>query len=200
MQHNDTSSSLVRRKPLRYEKSQSADLSSAREGNEEAIPLVSMGDGHERISSLPGHASVRVSGPAYPHTIEGRQSPLTPVNDRRFLQDARVMNQTKTVSPQTHQHVLSNDYDDYDSGMMRPPTAKASQPRNVKMWSSKWLHPATLIGFVVLFIALLLALALLFHYSNRDHGLSTQLSSNHYSWTYGPTALLVLRPLRMATS
>ena len=168
------------------------DLSSGRERNEEAIPLVSMGGGDEKISSLPGRASARTSGPAYPHIIEGQQLPAIPANDQRFMQDAGDINQTKTVPPQTHRQSLTDDYDDYDSGLMKPSTAKASQPSNFEMWSSKWLHPATLIGFFVLFIALLLALVLLFHFSNQNHGLSTQISANHYSWTYGPTALLVL--------
>ena len=66
------------------------------------------------------------------------------------------------------------------------------QSTSSKLWSPRWLAPLTLSAFVVLFIGLLLALVLLLHYANQRHGLSTQLTSNHYAWTYGPTALLVL--------
>jgi hypothetical protein len=61
-----------------------------------------------------------------------------------------------------------------------------------RMWNTKWLRPATILSLGVLNIALLVNLVLLFHFVQQNNGLSTQLSSNHYSWTYGPTALLVL--------
>jgi hypothetical protein len=59
------------------------------------------------------------------------------------------------------------------------------------LWNTKWLHRTTLLGFCCLFAAILLALVLLYHFAQVKDGLSTQETSNHYAWTYGPTALLV---------
>jgi hypothetical protein len=60
------------------------------------------------------------------------------------------------------------------------------------MWNTKWLHRATLWGFCGLFAAIILTLVLLYHFSQANHGLSTQEQSRHFAWTYGPTALFVL--------
>ncbi len=56
------------------------------------------------------------------------------------------------------------------------------------LWNSIWLQRVVLIGFGSLFAALFVALVLLYYFSGVDHGLSTQISRNKYSWTYGPTA------------
>ena len=62
----------------------------------------------------------------------------------------------------------------------------------LKLWNPIWLHWMTLCGLVIIFIMLGLTVIILYVVSERNHGLSTQKSSNHYSWTYGPTALLVI--------
>ena len=51
-----------------------------------------------------------------------------------------------------------------------------------------WLWRTTLIGFVLVFVLLVVSLVVAYHFSNLHHGLSAQISRNHYSWTYGPTA------------
>lgn len=56
------------------------------------------------------------------------------------------------------------------------------------LWNSIWLHKAVLIGFCALFVALFIALILLYHFSRVNQGLSVQTSTNKYSWKYGPTA------------
>lgn len=56
------------------------------------------------------------------------------------------------------------------------------------LWNSIWLHKVVLFGFCALFTALFVALVLLYCFSGISHGLSTQISRNEYSWTYGPTA------------
>jgi hypothetical protein len=60
-----------------------------------------------------------------------------------------------------------------------------------KMWNPGWLSAMSLICFMCLFAALVLALILLWHYSNLYNGF-TLISLNHYAWTYGPTAVLVI--------
>lgn len=39
-----------------------------------------------------------------------------------------------------------------------------------------------------MFLLFVILLIILFHLSNLHNGLSAQTSSDHYSWTYGPTA------------
>lgn len=58
-----------------------------------------------------------------------------------------------------------------------------------------WLPPSltrvSLSIFVVILLGLVVALRVIKHQVDRDRGL-TIITSNHYTWTYGPTAILVL--------
>ena len=60
--------------------------------------------------------------------------------------------------------------------------------RGRPMWNPFWLWRTTLIGFILVFVLLVTSLIIVYHFSNLHHGLSTQISSNYHSWTYGPTA------------
>ena len=60
------------------------------------------------------------------------------------------------------------------------------------MWNPFWLHSLVLSAFVVLFLALLTGLIILWHFVEVEHGISTDITNNHYAWTYGPTTLLVV--------
>lgn len=64
----------------------------------------------------------------------------------------------------------------------------SDEEKGRKMWNSFWLWRTTLIGFMLIFVLLVMALAILYHFSKLHHGLSTQKTHNHYSWTYGSTA------------
>ena len=69
------------------------------------------------------------------------------------------------------------------------------QPRSnehLSLWRSAWLHKRTLIALQLLFISLLVSLLVLWHYDLTHQGIRITLSSNHYAWTYGPTAILVI--------
>ncbi|KIV81445.1 hypothetical protein PV11_03634 [Exophiala sideris] len=66
----------------------------------------------------------------------------------------------------------------------------ADQP--TAMWNPIWLHVVVLGNYAALALLFLIALVVLYVYSERNHGISTQWSSNHYLWTYGPTAVLTL--------
>lgn len=55
-------------------------------------------------------------------------------------------------------------------------------------WTPFYLQPATLIGFVVVYLVLLLALVILAVADAKRNGIATAKSSEHYLWTYGPTA------------
>lgn len=65
---------------------------------------------------------------------------------------------------------------------------KSDEEKGQKMWNPFWLWPTTLIGFILILFLLVMALVVLYHFSNLRNGLSTQNSRDHYSWTYGPTA------------
>ena len=69
---------------------------------------------------------------------------------------------------------------------------------SVRMWNSIWLNPFVLMGFTILFAAMFVATLLLYHFSEIHHGLSTQISTNRYSWTYGPTARKTFYDLAIA--
>jgi hypothetical protein len=80
-----------------------------------------------------------------------------------------------------------------------PVLSKRQEPDNLpggqfdgqKMWNPGWLSTMSLICFMCLFAALVLTLLLLWHYSNLYNGF-TLISLNHYAWTFGPTAILVI--------
>lgn len=68
-----------------------------------------------------------------------------------------------------------------------PNTTETSRPtRNF------WLTRIVLIGFATVFIACAGALVGLWRLISSENGLVLSISSSHYSWTYGPTAVLVV--------
>jgi Protein of unknown function (DUF3433) len=61
-----------------------------------------------------------------------------------------------------------------------------------EFWSPKWLHRRTLLVFMALFAAFDASLIALWRSNKAQNGFRLTLSSNHYAWTYGPTAVLVV--------
>ena len=57
-----------------------------------------------------------------------------------------------------------------------------------RLWSPLSLRRSALLSFLVLFLLLIIALALLFHISTRDGHLVSVDQRFHYIWVYGPTA------------
>lgn len=62
------------------------------------------------------------------------------------------------------------------------------QPEQLTMWNPLSLHRSILVTFIALSGAMTIALGLLYRFSVVNNGIGTQLTANHYSWTYGPTA------------
>jgi len=56
------------------------------------------------------------------------------------------------------------------------------------MWNPVWLQYTILIALIATFCLIGAALGLLYHFSQIHSGISAQITTNHYSWTYGPTA------------
>ncbi|KAL6786618.1 hypothetical protein J3E68DRAFT_420134 [Trichoderma sp. SZMC 28012] len=79
----------------------------------------------------------------------------------------------------------------FDQPSLAPPP---KWPRNSHsaLWAPIWLSKVTLIAFAITFLLMLLATALLFHFSEIHNGISVQREANHYAWKYGPTAVLVV--------
>ncbi|SMR54528.1 unnamed protein product [Zymoseptoria tritici ST99CH_3D1] len=61
-----------------------------------------------------------------------------------------------------------------------------------RYWISTWLRKWTLIALVALFTAMCVSLLVLWRLNKSQNGFRTTLSTNHYAWTYGPTAILVV--------
>ncbi|KAK0614501.1 hypothetical protein B0T14DRAFT_528606 [Immersiella caudata] len=57
-----------------------------------------------------------------------------------------------------------------------------------KLWTPFFLRRPTLVVFIVIFVLLMLAFAILFGISNRDQGLASANPNWYYLWVYGPTA------------
>lgn len=55
-------------------------------------------------------------------------------------------------------------------------------------WTSTYLHTATLLGFAIAFLVLLLAVIALSVVDAKQDGIANARSSEHYLWTYSPTA------------
>ncbi|KAI1740291.1 hypothetical protein F4680DRAFT_419102 [Xylaria scruposa] len=60
------------------------------------------------------------------------------------------------------------------------------------LWTSIWLHKVTLLLFSALFTGLWVALILLWYYNTQMNGFELNISSNPYTWTYGPTVVLTI--------
>ncbi|KAI1748177.1 hypothetical protein F4782DRAFT_551217 [Xylaria castorea] len=57
-------------------------------------------------------------------------------------------------------------------------------------WRPFYLRRFVLLGFISVFILIIVAIEALLAISNRDHGIATSTSAKHYLWKYGPTAFL----------
>jgi hypothetical protein len=64
-----------------------------------------------------------------------------------------------------------------------------------KMWNAFWLYHSVLLAFCVVFAVMLIIVVTLYSISESKNGLSTQVESRHYAWTYGPTASTYRPPI-----
>ncbi|KIW24361.1 uncharacterized protein PV07_10079 [Cladophialophora immunda] len=87
----------------------------------------------------------------------------------------------ESVSSNKAQFVSQNEIPPYNETHMFP-----------RPWNPKWLRRPILFGFILLFLVLVAGLVILWRFAEIRHGIRTAITSNHYAWTYGPTALFVL--------
>lgn len=81
------------------------------------------------------------------------------------------------------------------SNVEMSPEVSFPRSTSLKMWNPFFLRSIILVVFLILFAAMAIALGLLYHFSAQNDGISTQISKNQYSWTYGPTAGEISLPL-----
>ncbi|KAJ4989773.1 hypothetical protein SVAN01_04803 [Stagonosporopsis vannaccii] len=68
----------------------------------------------------------------------------------------------------------------------------AQAPAQRPGWTSTYLQNVTLLSFAFAFLTLLLAVIALAVVDAKQDGIANAKSSEHYLWTYGPTAVLVI--------
>ncbi|KAI0861821.1 hypothetical protein F4860DRAFT_524145 [Xylaria cubensis] len=66
-----------------------------------------------------------------------------------------------------------------------------NRPKSV-YWRPLWLRKAVLFAFMATFIISALGLVLIWHLVRIHDGIPLTLTTNHYAWTYGPTAVLTV--------
>ncbi|KAI0440985.1 hypothetical protein F4803DRAFT_577051 [Xylaria telfairii] len=59
-------------------------------------------------------------------------------------------------------------------------------------WRPFYLRRVVLLGFIILFILIIVAIESLVAISEKNNGIATSMSRDHYLWTYGPTAFLTV--------
>lgn len=77
-----------------------------------------------------------------------------------------------------------------DAGYVDPSLTEESQDPTLQQsgWTSTYLKKTTLLGFAVIFLCLLLGVIALAVVDAKQDGIANAKSSEHYLWTYGPTA------------
>ncbi|KAF2137462.1 uncharacterized protein K452DRAFT_235787 [Aplosporella prunicola CBS 121167] len=61
-----------------------------------------------------------------------------------------------------------------------------------RLWTPVFLRKSAVIGFICLYIALAVTLGVLQALDIKRQGLATTMSTRHFLWTYGPTAILAM--------
>ncbi|OAP59053.1 hypothetical protein AYL99_06351 [Fonsecaea erecta] len=137
--------------------------------------------------------------PDYAHTDatdESREDINVPnaTRSQRYVADRQSVgsNHSSEVSPfpnQWEEPVLSNKSRHILENEIPPDKGTQIIPQ---MWNPTWLRKSFLFGVILLFLALVAGLVILWRFAQIRNGIRTAITSNHYAWTYGPTALLVL--------
>lgn len=75
----------------------------------------------------------------------------------------------------------------------KPPVEVVVTPTDAAhtSWMPIWLRRRSLFALATLFASMAASLIVLWAVNNSSHGFRPLLSTNHYAWTYGPTAILV---------
>ena len=74
----------------------------------------------------------------------------------------------------------------------RVDTPRSPDLKSTLLWRPFYLRRTILTLFLLTFISLLIGIEVLLAISNKNNGIASGVPSQHYIWTYGPTAILTL--------
>ena len=184
MQEADLVNVSIKRKPVSRATLHSGDLP---EDHEEAVSLISAPSVDDDPNAEPqGRSTVSSAHDSNDSTV------LSSTNARPGSQQVHPSSLPQRSATATSDEKWTGLIDTHGVDKEKDFAAASTTSESPKFWNSRWLHTVTLLSFALVFVAMLVALILLYHFAKMNNGLSTQLSSNHYAWTYGPTALLVI--------
>ncbi|OAG35913.1 hypothetical protein AYO21_09915 [Fonsecaea monophora] len=181
--------SPVKRKPLpRNSRHSSAFYDGALQ--DDAYPMISFDD---RSSwALPPFPDFNHAEAAYdPQTYLDAPSPTQHHGKIAGQQQVGSSHSFETSS-------LPDQWEDSEASRKAPFVWQNDIPQNKnaqvlpRTWNPTWLRKPILFGFILLFLALIAGLIILWRFAQIENGIRTAITSNHYAWTYGPTALLVV--------
>lgn len=95
-----------------------------------------------------------------------------------------IQEQSESNAKSQHKHVHVNT-DSVPSSLAEKHEELAEQRPG---WTSTYLQRPALLGFAITFLCLLLAVITLAIVDAKQDGIANAKSSEHYLWTYGPTA------------
>ncbi|XHG08813.1 hypothetical protein AWENTII_011904 [Aspergillus wentii] len=102
------------------------------------------------------------------------------------------LGQRPVASQQSDRPFFTNrSADDEDE---KPPATTVADPAaalQAPMFNSVWLSNAFLGSFLAFLMCMGVGLGILYHFANDGNGIAV-LSTDHYAWMYGPTAVLVV--------
>ncbi|KAF2116203.1 hypothetical protein BDV96DRAFT_45290 [Lophiotrema nucula] len=132
---------------------------------------------HVEISEDAGEAeTLRWRHPVSLHHADEADETISPAFHTRGEQSEHT-----SYSAEATKDII--DRDKIESGSADPPA---------KFWQPVWLTKPVLILLALLFTLIGASLLALWRVIKKENGVSLTLTENHYAWTYGPTAILVL--------
>lgn len=109
---------------------------------------------------------------------------------RRAIEDQCRAQSAEDSSQDRHASTLSN-FENRQEPSEEAAHHQHEKPNQLKFWNPFWLSPTILISLSSLLTLLSAATIVLWRLSVQDHGFEL-LTTNHYAWTYGPTAVLTI--------
>ncbi|KAK4033529.1 hypothetical protein C8A01DRAFT_19546 [Parachaetomium inaequale] len=131
----------------------------------------------------PGHRYQAVGGGPANHAY-----PQTPFDPEQEPEPASA--QTWTPTPTSAASELPPNYAPADPGPIHP-TAPILTDAKLP-WRPFYLRRRILLCFTAVFALVIAAIETLLVFSDRNNGITSSSSDQHYLWTYGPTAFLTL--------
>jgi hypothetical protein len=131
--------------------------------------------GVPRRKPVPNNASIDVVG----------HKPHVAVQVNNYQDETRSA--SSALVPSTHESMTSRSESHHNRQGEQRDFGSATG-----LWRPFWLRKAVLLGFSILYAALLTATVLVKYLFDKHNGFHIAKSTSYYTWTYGPTAVLVI--------